>query len=96
VSGVNVRPGPTFTAWTPEVEEEGEADIVVDELSSPYWGEARADVASTPKTRAVEESMECMVVIVVWNVGSGEATVVQSPGSKYFAGREDGGILVLV
>jgi hypothetical protein len=38
VSGVNVRPGPTFTAWMSEADEEAPEAVAVidDELSSPY------------------------------------------------------------
>ena len=68
LSGVNTRPGPTLTAWMGfEADEEAaEAVIVmdVDELSSPYCGEARTDVASTPKKRVVEESMECILLFL--------------------------------
>lgn len=69
VSGVNVRPGPTFTAWIFEADDEAAEAVMVidDELASPYWGEARADVASTPKMRVVEESMEC---ILLWLCGT--------------------------
>jgi hypothetical protein len=64
-----------------EADEAG-AEAVVDELSSPYCGEARTDVASTPKMTVVEESMECIFgcCLLLLEVGGLKR---QSPGSKY-------------
>ncbi len=86
-SGVNFRPGPTTTWWTPEAVEAGELDVIVDDaLSSPYCGIARTDVASTPRA-IVEEMMECILVVVIvcgmWVVEV--VTRCQSPGSRYFS-----------
>jgi len=68
VSGVNVKPGPTCTAWMLVEDEEAAVAVMladVDEPESPYCGEARTDVASTPKTRVVVESMECIACMYI-------------------------------
>ena len=68
VSGVKVKPGPTWTEWTvedDELDEAAAAAVVVADEESPYWGEARVDVASTERTRAVDDRTECIFVVVV-------------------------------
>lgn len=62
LSGVKVRPGPTWTSWTPETDAAAAETVVVAD-ESPYCGEARTDVASTETRRVVDEMMECILKV---------------------------------
>lgn len=65
VSGEKVRPGPTWTSWTPETDAAEEEAVVVADDESPYCGEARTDVASTETRSVVDEMMECILKMVL-------------------------------